>query len=1125
MDFLYAPQDDRPTSVWQPPAPRPADDFIADVKVTAEAFEAGRDAATFIDNSIGYIAAREEAYDRRNAAIKAATGVDLPNPMRQVPSRPAADQAAAASLLPGVPTSEQLDAASAENMRQYEARRQELAEAHAEDPVALAAIAAWRPIDEEMKLLARDVERRAGEALGAPSSRPWLKWGGYFAGAIAGGFRDPLNVAAMMFGGGPSTARTATGAVLKTALREGLFNAGAEAAVQPAIQKWRDELGLEHGLGEAAKNVAMAFGVGALVGGGVEGVRRVAGGVRRPAADLSPPDAPPAVPAPPSPPSAPASEPVIARALAGDEDALIAAAREARDALDPAAIAAADALEADRLARAAAPAGVPPADHEAAVAQAVRHAEDPDEPPPVPPAPIAAARADAPSLADDVAPPAPLGRSFDYLGRRVSFEAQDAATLGTDAAAFQYKGGGDAAGVTDRLRSVSRWDNLASGKVVVFERADGSRVIADGHQRLGLARRLLAEKAERDITLDAYVFREADGWTPAEVRAVAAKKNLQEGSGDVIDTARILRERPDLLDGSVPTSSEQMRRARALARLSDDAWGMVLNRQVAPQHAAAVGELVQDPAMHAPIMGELAKVDDLSSRQARLLVADLLSVPARREVQETLFGTLDAMVPLIAERSKVLDAALSSLRKSKGLFRTLVANADAIERAGNQLAVTANLTAAEQAERAAALLEMAAHRHGPVSQALDRAALAMSEGRSLTQVRDAFTAEVIDLADRHGLVALATMEAHPSRVAFDAPAGPEAQRQIDDLTLSLDLGAPAAPAAAPAPARADIASVAELIQGQPHETLDDLYAVASRHQAELGAAGKAIAAELGTKFKDPGIKKRPTTEEKMVRKAYASVRQLTDVVRGGVVVETPEQAEAFVSRLRQRFDVFDEGWNQIAESGYVDRKLLVRFDDGTVGEVQMWEKHMLAAKDVGTALYTEARSLPPNDPRRAELMAKQQEIYSAALRDASGDWTAAISAGKGGSAPNEGSNAARSATSELSPTERPEAQTSMASTDDQVLPGASTANALEPSEATTAGRMSQLTNDQRMRGTSDDTLGLDKLESNVPVSGNADGIDTQARSRHAVALEAERASDVAEGVAGCKPLRGPDGNQ
>ncbi|MFG1383250.1 hypothetical protein [Xanthobacter versatilis] len=1134
MDFVFPPTDDRPTSVWQPPEPAPADDFIRDVKVTAEAFEAGRAAATYIDNTIAWSYAREEAYDRRNKAIKAATGVDLPNPMRQ-PIDPIMGTARARELglIPGVSSAAALDdALRADHVADYERRRRELADnpVNAEDPAILAAIAPGRPVDEDIRrTLIPEVERRTSEALAAPSSRPWLKWGGFLAGSVVGGFRDPVNLALLFFGGGPSTARTAGGAILKTGLREGTINADGELLTQPIIQKWRADMGLENGIGPAAQNVATAFGFGALVGGAVEGLGRAAraNGVlgdgapaapRAPAGetiDMQPVGGVWREPAPRP------DAPVIVRALAGDEEAMIAAAREGRDALDPATLAAAEALEADRLARAAAPEGVPEIDHEAAVAQAVRHAEDPAEPPPAPPQPVPPARGAEPVLADDAPSPVVRGRSFDYLGRPVSFEAQDAATLGTDAGAFQYKGGGDAAGVTDRLNSVSRWDDLASGKVVVFERADGSRVIADGHQRLGLAKRLLSEGAERRVTLDAYVFRAKDGWTPSEVRAVAAKKNLQEGSGDVIDTARILRERPDLLDGSVPTSSEHMRRARALARLSDDAFGMVLNRQIAPAHAASVGELVQDPALHAPIVAELAKVDDLSARQARLMVADLLSVPARREVQETLFGTLDALVPLVAERSRVLDAALGSLKRSKGLFRTLVSNADAIEQAGNQLAAAANVSAAEQAERAAALLELAAHRHGPVSQALDRAAVALSEGRPLAQVRDAFTAEVVELTDRHGLVALASMEPSPARVAMDSPVGAEAQAQVEALNSGLfGVLAPEPSAAKPQlHATPSPDAVLAAVMGQPHRTLDELYRAAPKHQADLVAAGKEIAGELGLTFKDPGLKKRATTEEKVVRKRYASVARLTDVVRAGAVVDTPEQADALARGLAARFEVFDEGW-KATEVGYVDRKLLVRFDDGTMGEVQIWERNMLRAKDKGTALYTERRSLPADDPRRAELAMEETNLYSAARTTAEGDWAAVpVSDGNGGRVPYAGSNLARNSASE--PT-RYAYEASTGSTDAQASPGLNTTQADLRSSASSMGWNSQSKN--RMEDPSKANIELDRPENNVPRANDPDGIDTNAATGETLAEEADRAADIAEGVAGCKPLRGPNGD-
>ncbi|WP_163616728.1 DUF1015 domain-containing protein, partial [Klebsiella pneumoniae] len=70
-----------------------------------------------------------------------------------------------------------------------------------------------------------------------------------------------------------------------------------------------------------------------------------------------------------------------------------------------------------------------------------------------------------------------------------------------------YKGGGDIEGVTDRLRSVSQWDPLASGKVLVFEATDGTRYVADGHQRLGLAKRLAAENPEARVNLDGFLMR------------------------------------------------------------------------------------------------------------------------------------------------------------------------------------------------------------------------------------------------------------------------------------------------------------------------------------------------------------------------------------------------------------------------------------------------------------------------------------------------------------------------------------------------------------------------------------------------------------------------------------------
>ena len=90
-----------------------------------------------------------------------------------------------------------------------------------------------------------------------------------------------------------------------------------------------------------------------------------------------------------------------------------------------------------------------------------------------------------PRLDDETPSPVKLGETFQADSKPVAFKTLDPKLIEADASTFQFKGGGDAAGVTDRLRAVKRWDDLAAGKAVVFERADGTLVIADGHQRLG----------------------------------------------------------------------------------------------------------------------------------------------------------------------------------------------------------------------------------------------------------------------------------------------------------------------------------------------------------------------------------------------------------------------------------------------------------------------------------------------------------------------------------------------------------------------------------------------------------------------------------------------------------------
>ncbi|MGY3392929.1 hypothetical protein ACVWW6_005520 [Bradyrhizobium sp. USDA 3311] len=565
-------------------------------------------------------------------------------------------------------------------------------------------------------------------------------------GGMWGSRRDPLFLGTLFAGPGVETAGSTVAKIGWGAIKQGLFNAGVQAAAQPTVQDWRATIGERSGIAPALENVGMAFLFGAIPGAGIEGVRALTAGEK-------------------------ASIARIAGGAATPEDVHTAAAGLGIK-LDAATEAEIRTAAADRTNQAHAigepPAAIRAAQHDEIAAQAVRYADDPERnPPPEIPLTAPARAADRVRVLDESLP----GKSQTIDGKPVTFERFNPNDLGTDAAAFQYKGGGDAAGVTDRLRNVSQFDPLASGKTLVFERNDGTRVIADGHQRLGLSKRLIQN--DPSIRLDGYLFREADGWTAEDVRAIAAKKNMQEGSGDALDAARVLRDRPDLLDGSLPVTSPMLKNAVYLARLSDEAFGMAVNGVVPPNYAAAVGAMVHNKLQHASVISDLVRFAPETEREARMLIGEIQSAGFRAEEQIDLFGAATAARSLMAERVKVLDAAMAGLSRDKKLFGTLAEKADAIEAAGNQLARGTNDARARDAAALQDMLARLARRTGPVSDALNRAAAQMAEGAKPGKAAEGFLEEVRNLLDRDGLNGLlASPELKPA--AAVEPGTPEA---------------------------------------------------------------------------------------------------------------------------------------------------------------------------------------------------------------------------------------------------------------------------------------------------------------------------------------------------------------
>jgi hypothetical protein len=314
--------------------------------------------------------------------------------------------------------------------------------------------------------------------------------------------------------------------------------------------------------------------------------------------------------------------------------------------------------------------------------------------------------------------------------------------LAIDANRFQFKSGGDAAGVTERLRGVKEWNRMYAGRVVAWEDAAGKAFLVDGHQRFGLARRI-GDETGKPIELDALVLREADGVSADDARVYGALKNIAEGTGSMVDAAKVIRGAGDHLLAHLPPRSALVRDARALASLSDEAFGAVYNDVIPADYAAVIGHLIPDrPEAHGAMIDLLVKTDPANRGQAESIVRQGLAAGMHKSEQVDMFGEREVMQSLMLERAKVLERGLSQLRKSKLLFKTAAKEADRLEAVGSKIAKSASEKEALANAQALELVSRLAFTHGPIADALNEAARKLAAGAKLADVADEFARSV-----------------------------------------------------------------------------------------------------------------------------------------------------------------------------------------------------------------------------------------------------------------------------------------------------------------------------------------------------------------------------------------------
>jgi len=847
---------------------------------------------------------------------------------------------------------------------------------------------------------------------------------GRFVGSMGGVATDPF----VLEGG---LAVRTTGSLYSVMFKEALVNGGLEAMAQTGVKKWYETLGYEYTPEQFWTSVAAA---GAF-GGAMPLVFKIGGKTISLTSDQM----------------KKGYQAVVDSGAYKPTPVVETAARQA------------DILEAD----AAANPLVDAAEHQSRMDHAMAALDNNESPP----------MSDKPNSLVKPMRSATEADNLDGLVYRFNPDE-----IQVDAQTFQFKAGGDEFGVSERLQGITEWDPIKAGQVTVYEYADGGRFVADGHQRVGLARRIKSQDPTQDVQLYGHLLRETDGITPEMARVIAAVKNISEGTGTAIDAAKVLRVAPERI-GELPPRSALVRQAQGLVLLSDEAFGAVVNGIVPANYAALIGRLIpEDEGMQKSAISVLAKTDPANEFQAEAIVRQVRDAGGQKMTQDGLFGEEVITESFFTERARILDRAQKQLRQDKAAFGTLVRNAERLEAEGNQLARQANQKRSDNDTQAIALIQALANTKGPISDALNAAARAARESGSYAEPTRNFV-DAIRVATESGdfdrlstgdvgqFVDAPTQGRQAPDVSeravdgFDEPAGQGVIDQADQLQN--DIFGAADPA--PQPVREtripddqvirkldldadDFALIDKrLKKDQNFASLDDLMERGARNHTELTEQIRVATEAAGAVQKVAPFKQRSRVIEKVQSKYKGKIHKVTDAARGGIEAETNEIADAFVDALSKKYKLLDEGY-AFTEAGYFDRKLTVIFEDGQLGEVQIWPAGMLEAKEAkgGHKLYQVYRDdAQPEDVRMAAKEGMQQ-IYSEVAANLSDSWKAVFSRqmSSGIDAPNRAVREATTARVTSGDLSSP--STSAALTEPQ-LPSSSSRLSITPGDVSMAG--------------------------------------------------------------------------
>ena len=317
---------------------------------------------------------------------------------------------------------------------------------------------------------------------------------------------------------------------------------------------------------------------------------------------------------------------------------------------------------------------------------------------------------ETPELDGRLAPETPTEikeRVSNLLTTEAAPETVKVADIQVDPETYQFKGNVNEQGVTKPL--TGDYKPGLSQPLILHERLDGTLYVADGHHRLDLAKRNGVD------TVSAVVLKEADGYTPDDVRVYAALRNLSQGRGTSVDAAKLFRDagftQEELAYYGLSTNETIVEQGMYLAALNEDVFDRVASGEISVYTGALLGEMFPNDVARQNTFLQMIYGKNLTQQEQRYLAEDIQRAqPIQRADGEQLsfddefFATIGTN---LAERAQIVRGLKNRLAKEANQFSTLSKQktVDKVSAVGqNVLDAEANKAHAQTAQAANALL-------------------------------------------------------------------------------------------------------------------------------------------------------------------------------------------------------------------------------------------------------------------------------------------------------------------------------------------------------------------------------------------------------------------------------------